>query len=208
MAFYDPLTNLPNRRLLFDRLHQAMTDSTRSKLHGTLLFIDLDNFKILNDRHGHGFGDMFLQCVADRLVANVREGDTVARLGGDEFVVMLKNLSENIETAASQTAIACKKLMTALNQPYGINGHEYLCTTSIGAAMFADCKLTEDDLLKQADIAMYQAKNAGRNRLCFFDESIQTLLIRQVILETETQIPLGQTPDNAWFGYVDNTKAE
>jgi diguanylate cyclase (GGDEF)-like protein/PAS domain S-box-containing protein len=185
LAFYDPLTNLPNRRLLRDRLHQAIASSMRSKRQGALLFIDLDNFKTLNDTRGHDVGDMLLQQVADRLQQCVREGDTVARLGGDEFVVMLNELSEASEEATLQTEIAGKKILDSLNQVYHLAGYDYFCTPSIGATLFGEYAVTEDHLLKRVDVAMYQAKRTGRNTLCFFDKAMQSELTASAALEDD-----------------------
>ncbi|PKO42933.1 MAG: GGDEF domain-containing protein, partial [Betaproteobacteria bacterium HGW-Betaproteobacteria-22] len=161
LAFFDPLTGLPNRRLLLDRLSQALTFSTRSGREGALLFIDLDHFKTLNDTMGHAVGDLLLRQIAARLSASVREGDTVARLGGDEFVVMLEDLSEHAVEAAAQTEAIGEKILQALALPYQLDAHEHHSTASIGATLFNDHASGIDELLKQADIAMYQAKKAG-----------------------------------------------
>ncbi|MFZ5595122.1 MAG: diguanylate cyclase domain-containing protein [Pseudomonadota bacterium] len=169
LAFYDHLTSLPNRRLLLDRLQQALASSGRSGKGGALLFIDLDNFKSLNDTLGHDKGDLLLQQVAQRLVSCVREGDTVARLGGDEFVVMLEGLSEHAFEAAEQTEEIGQKILLALNRPYQLANHEYHSTPSIGATTFKGHQQSLDELMKQADIAMYQAKKSGRNALRFFN---------------------------------------
>ncbi len=187
LAFYDPLTKLPNRRLLLDRLQQALASSARSGKEGALLFIDLDNFKMLNDTLGHDVGDMLLQQVAERLVDCVREGDTVARLGGDEFVVMLEDLSTETLEAAAQTEGVANKILVALNQPYTLGQHAYNNTPSIGTTLFNEHKRKQrtDELLKQADIAMYQAKKSGRNTLRFFDPKMQESLSSRVILEKE-----------------------
>ncbi|MDO9423381.1 MAG: diguanylate cyclase [Methylobacter sp.] len=168
LAFYDPLTRLPNRRLLQDRLKPALAASQRSGRKGALLFIDLDNFKILNDTLGHDMGDLLLQQVAERLSSCVREGDTVARLGGDEFVVMLLDLSEQPLKATKQAEIAGNKIRTILNQPYKLATHDYSSTPSIGATLFSGHERTIGELLKNADMAMYQAKTSGRNALRFF----------------------------------------
>jgi len=185
LAFYDPLTRLPNRRLLIDRLQQASASSARSGREGALLFIDLDNFKILNDTLGHDIGDILLQEVAHRLESCVREGDTVARLGGDEFVVMLEDLSEHALEAADQTEAVGEKILASLNQPYLLATHEYRNTPSIGAILFNGHKQPIDEMMKQADIAMYQAKQAGRNTLRFFDPQMQEAINIRVALERE-----------------------
>ena len=185
LAFYDPLTQLPNRRLLLDRLHQALATSRRIARHGALLFIDLDNFKILNDTLGHDQGDLLLQQVAERLSSCVREGDTVARLGGDEFVVMLENLSEGIDEAAAQVEVVGGKIVAALNAAYLLGGHEHHGTASIGATLFGARQETMEELLKQADLAMYQAKASGRNVLRFFDPRMQAAVNARVGLEKD-----------------------
>ncbi len=185
LAFNDPLTQLPNRRLLQDRLHQALVSIERNGRSGALLFLDLDNFKVINDTLGHVVGDMLLQHVADRLTTCVREGDTVARIGGDEFVVMLEDLSqENLEAAAQAEAIGVKILAT-LNQPYHLGIHEYHNTPSIGITLFNDHKQDVEELFKQADIAMYQAKKAGRNTLRFFDPQMQESISVRAALEKD-----------------------
>ena len=156
LAFYDPLTQLPNRRLLLDRLQQALATSVRSRLHGALLFIDLDNFKIVNDTLGHDQGDLLLQEVASRLIACVRECDTVARLGGDEFVVMLTGMDGDPEAATAQAKKIGRKILTMLNQVYSLVGHEHYCSASIGITLFFGQSCPTDELLKQADIALYR----------------------------------------------------
>jgi diguanylate cyclase (GGDEF)-like protein/PAS domain S-box-containing protein len=185
LAFYDPLTTLPNRRLLLDRLGHAMNTSVRSNKYGALLFLDLDHFKTINDTLGHDAGDLLLQQVATRLKACLREGDTVARLGGDEFVVLAEGLSEQGIEAATQTRDVAKKIIFALNRPYQLGEHKHHSTPSIGAAVFLGHGLTTDELLKQADIAMYQAKNEGRNTLRFFDPAIQEAIYNHADIENE-----------------------
>jgi|GEM_PF-2904819 diguanylate cyclase (GGDEF)-like protein/PAS domain S-box-containing protein len=172
-AYHDPLTQLPNRRLLADRFNQALAAARRSRRHGALLFIDMDNFKHLNDTLGHEMGDLLLTQVAQRLCACVRGEDTVARLGGDEFVVMLHELTEHPRHSAMQTALIGEKILTALNRPYQLHEHNYHSTPSIGATIFLDADDNLDEIIKRADTAMYQVKNSGRNALRFFagDES-------------------------------------
>jgi diguanylate cyclase (GGDEF)-like protein/PAS domain S-box-containing protein len=174
MAFYDMLTRLPNRRLLNDRLQQAMAASTRSGRHGALMFLDLDNFKPLNDRHGHDMGDLLLAEVARRISACVRRTDTVARLGGDEFVVVLSELEGDRSSARQQALLVAEKVRAALAEPYLLQMRlpsgetrevEHLCTSSIGLLLFFNHEAGADELLKQADTAMYRAKEAGRNRV-------------------------------------------
>ena len=185
LAFYDPLTRLPNRRLLLDRLTQALASSARSGRSGALLIIDLDNFKNLNDTLGHDVGDLLLQQVAKRLQSCVREGDTVARLGGDEFVVMLEDLSEQSLDAAGQTEVVGNKILSTLNQAYRLGSHEHRNSPSIGVTLFQDNSVTIDVLMKQADIAMYQSKKSGRNTLRFFDPEMQKTINVRADLENE-----------------------
>ncbi len=185
LAFFDPLTRLPNRTLLMDRLRQAMTASSRNGSYGALLFIDLDNFKTLNDTLGHDMGDLLLQQVAQRLADSVREGDTVARLGGDEFVVALGSLSANMEEAANQTEAVGEKILAALDRTYRLNGIEHRSTASIGATLFRSHQASIDDLMKQADLAMYKSKARGRNVLHFFDPDMQTAVMERAALEKD-----------------------
>jgi diguanylate cyclase (GGDEF)-like protein/PAS domain S-box-containing protein len=183
LAFYDPLTGLPNRRLLVDRLEQSLLSSVRSGLEGVILFLDLDYFKTLNDTLGHDMGDLLLQQVAQRLTACVREGDTVARLGGDEFVIVLTALSEQKIEAAVQAEIIANEILISLNQIYQLNTHIYHCSSSIGVTMINNSEAGIEELLQQADIAMYQAKKAGRNRVCFFDPKMQATINANADLE-------------------------
>jgi diguanylate cyclase (GGDEF)-like protein/PAS domain S-box-containing protein len=185
LAYYDPLTQLPNRRLLMHRLQQAVTNISQSRRRGALLFIDLDNFKILNDTIGHDVGDRLLCSVAQRLTSSVRDGDVIARFGGDEFVVMLENLSHCHEEAAAQAGKVGEKIHAVLNRPYTIGTRVLHSTPSIGVAFFGDNASSVEELIKQADIAMYQAKAAGRNALRFFDPDMQTALAARVSLEAE-----------------------
>ena len=168
LAFNDDLTQLPNRRLLLDRMQRATAASGRSRRRGAVMLIDLDNFKAINDGLGHDQGDLLLQQAAQRLGRCVREGDTVARLGGDEFVVMLEDLSEDLEQATRQAEAAGEKILATLNQPYELRGGRHRCTPSIGVTLFADQRQSIDELLRQADLAMYRSKAAGRNSLHFF----------------------------------------
>ena len=176
LAFYDPLTELPNRRLLLERLRQAFAASARNGQHGAILFIDLDHFKTLNDTKGHDVGDQLLTEVAVRLLACVRGDDSVARLGGDEFVVMLEDLSKQQDTAAKRAEAVAEKIRTAVAQPYAIGGHEYHSTASIGVSLFFDHMESAEEVLKRADTALYRAKAGGRNTVRFFDPSMQAAL--------------------------------
>lgn len=185
LAFYDPLTELPNRRLLMDRLRQALAGSARNGQYGALLFLDLDHFKVLNDTLGHDVGDLLLRTVAQRLRSSLRETDTVARLGGDEFVVLLNGLSDLIDEAAETTRSTGEKILRALIQPVQLVAHEYHCSTSIGAVLFVGQQVPLDDLLKQADLAMYDAKAAGRGTLRFFDPQMQAAMAERAALEKD-----------------------
>jgi diguanylate cyclase (GGDEF)-like protein/PAS domain S-box-containing protein len=185
LAFYDQLTGLSNRRLLIDRLRHALAANSRSGREGALLFLDLDNFKSLNDTLGHDFGDLLLQQVARRLLGCVRDGDTVARFGGDEFVILLEDLSAEAVDAAAQAEAVCNKVFFALNRPYDLGGREYRNSPSIGVTLFREHQEAVEDLLKQADIAMYQAKKAGRNTFRFFDPQMQGAVTSRAALEGE-----------------------
>ena len=178
LAFYDTLTNLPNRRLLNDRLTQSMAASKRSTRYGALLFLDLDNFKPLNDRYGHVVGDLLLIEAATRLKSSIRQIDTVGRFGGDEFIVILSDLDADKAAATSQARLVAEKILTSLSAPYFLavsrdvppeSTIEHHCTTSIGVVMFVNHEYNENDILKWADKAMYQAKESGRNRICFYN---------------------------------------
>lgn len=190
LAFYDPLTNLPNRRLLYDHLQQSLAISGRNLNHGAVLFIDIDNFKILNDTKGHNIGDLLLIEVAKRLQACLREVDTVARLSGDEFVVILNELSEVSLQAASQTEAIGNKILAAINQPYALKEYEYHCTASMGICLFKNHENTVDELLKYTDMSMYQAKRAGRNSVRFFDPAMQATLEIRALLEWDLRCAL------------------
>lgn len=185
LAFYDALTGLPNRRLLLDRLKQSLSSSSRHHRNGALLFIDLDNFKNLNDTQGHDQGDLQLQQVAKRLNACVRDGDTVARLGGDEFVVMLQDLSVSLTGAATQAEVVGAKILEALRMPYKLSQITHYSSASMGVTLFNEYHKSVDELLKRADLALYKAKGAGRNTLRFFDPEMQTALVARSALETE-----------------------
>jgi diguanylate cyclase (GGDEF)-like protein len=189
----DPLTELANRRLLFDRLGHSLAGRARRKGYSALMLIDLDNFKSLNDTLGHDVGDLLLIEVARRLVSCVREGDTVARFGGDEFVVILEDL-EGTDTAAVQAESIALKIQNRLNQEYKLelgklggpsSMRNYYCTSSIGIVLFSDGPQCSEDLIKSADLAMYRAKSAGRNTLRFFDPQMQATVIARAALESD-----------------------
>ncbi len=177
LAFYDPLTGLPNRRLLLDRVQQALLNSSRNGLHGALMFLDLDNFKLVNDSLGHDVGDLLLQQVAERLQACVREGDSVARLSGDEFVLLLEGLSSEPHDAAAQAQASAKKILASLSQPCLLGEHRANCGASLGIVVFLGTEQSLTELLKKADIAMYQAKDAGRGTLRFYDADMQAAVL-------------------------------
>jgi diguanylate cyclase (GGDEF)-like protein/PAS domain S-box-containing protein len=185
LAFFDPLTRLPNRRLLLDRLQHALASSSRNRHHGALLVLDLDNFKNLNDSQGHDQGDMLLQHVAARLLECVHEGDTVARLGGDEFVLMLEDLSENPTDAAAEAEAVGEAIVEALNQDIELGTGRFHCTPSIGVTLYCGHETGVDELLQQADLAMYQAKAAGRNTLRFFQPDMQAAVTVRSTLEAD-----------------------
>lgn len=177
LAFYDPLTKLPNRRLLNDRLSQALAASKRSGRFGALIFLDLDNFKVVNDTHGHGVGDALLCQVADQLKKCVRETDTVSRFGGDEFVMLLSDLFADQDSSLKRASVIAEKIRATLTQAYSLkisqDGQaehliDYHCSASLGVVMFSGQQATCSDLLKWADTAMYQAKNAGRDAIRFY----------------------------------------
>ena len=192
LAFFDPLTQLPNRRLLMDRLQHALASSARSGRLGALMFMDLDYFKTINDTLGHDVGDLLLLQVANRLRGCVREADTVARLGGDEFVVMLEELEMPAPNAAAQTELIGEKILTALNRPYLLDQHSLVSTPSIGVTLFNGHAHSLDDLLKQADIAMYQAKTSGRNAIRFYDPLMQAAIAARTSLEKDLRAALEQ----------------
>ncbi len=180
MAFHDALTKLPNRRLLSDRLSQAMAASKRSGCYGVMMFLDLDNFKLVNDAHGHAVGDLLLIEAADRLKSCVREMDTVARFGGDEFVVMIGDLDTDKAESRSQAEIVARKIRAALAMPYVLKIQhegkaettvEHQCTVSIGVALFSKHEASQDNILKWADTAMYRAKEAGCNLIRVYNSA-------------------------------------
>jgi diguanylate cyclase (GGDEF)-like protein/PAS domain S-box-containing protein len=181
LAFYDTLTNLPNRRLLSDRLNQTMHASKRSGYHAAVMFLDLDNFKPLNDKHGHVIGDLLLVEAANRLTSCVREIDTVARFGGDEFVVMISELCSDQDESTSQALAIAEKIRNTLSAPYLLQYRregqpdicvQHYCTVSIGVAVFIDHQGSQEDILKWADEAMYQAKETGRNTIRFYERKV------------------------------------
>lgn len=178
LAFYDTLTNLANRRLLYDRLSQAIAANKRSGRHGAMIFLDLDNFKLLNDTHGHGVGDLLLIEAANRLKSCVRNMDTLARFGGDEFVVMIAELDPDRSASVARIGTIAEKVRSVLASPYALRIQQdgeapaiiqHQCTASIGVALFGKDEISRESILKWADTAMYRAKEAGRNLIRFHE---------------------------------------
>ncbi len=188
LAFFDPLTGLPNRTLLLDRLRQLMTTSTRDDSYAALLFINLDNFKTINDTLGHDMGDLLLKQAAQRLTMCVPEGDTVARLGGDEFVLALGGLGLNESEAAMGAEIVARKALAALNQAYLLGDGSHRCTASVGATLFKGDLSSIEDLMKQANLAMYKSKAAGRNAFSFFDPDMEAAVMNRAALEKDLRV--------------------
>ncbi|HEY8095120.1 MAG TPA: diguanylate cyclase, partial [Methylobacter sp.] len=199
LAFYDSLTSLPNRVLLRDRLQHTYAASARYPNHYALLFVDIDNFKILNDTKGHNFGDLLLVEVASRLQASIREIDTVARLGGDEFVVLLEKLSTNAQEAAAMSEVVGEKILYSLSQPFWLDGYEHHSSASIGISLFRKQEVSVDELLKRSDTAMYQAKAAGRNTLRFYDPAMQELLEIRTLLERDLRRALAENQFQLYY---------
>ena len=192
LAFFDPLTRLPNRQLLLDRLQHALAVNIRHQRHGALMLIDLDHFKTLNDTLGHRQGDLLLQQIAQRLQACVRDGDTVARAGGDEFIVILEDLSENTLQAASQASAVAEKILLEVGRRYDFGSWTHRCTSSIGISLFGEASEEVDAILIRADLAMYKAKDAGRNTLRIFDPAMQFEITERVLLEEDLRTALVQ----------------
>lgn len=185
LAFFDPLTHLPNRRMLQDRLKLLTAQSARTDQHGALLFIDIDHFKLLNDTRGHHIGDQLLVQVAERISNIIRATDLAARLGGDEFVVAFDNLGDNAEMAAQEAKKRAEELHDLINLPYPLQQSVFHCTISIGVNLFKGQTCSIDDLLRHADVAMYQAKDSGRNAIRFFDRNMQSHLEKRAIIEAD-----------------------
>lgn len=190
LAFYDTLTGLANRRLLLDRLKYQILSCKRTNKYGAVFFIDLDNFKNLNDTRGHDIGDLLLKQVAKSLQKIVRDTDTVSRFGGDEFVIILAELSEDIVMAYSIAERVAEKILQMFNVPFNLRGNRYQITPSIGISMFKDKHLDPEQVLKDADLAMYEAKSAGKNTLRFFNQEMQDTFTRRAMLENELRSAL------------------
>ena len=192
LAYYDPLTRLPNRRLLMDRLQQALATSARHHRSGALLMLDLDNFKTVNETRGHDRGDALLLQVAHRLRSCVHEDDTVARQGGDEFVVVLEDLGDSPEEAAARAEDVGQRILGVLREPYKIDGDAHHSSLSMGVTIYSGTRETVDELLKRADLALYQAKNAGRDTLRFYDPQMQAVVSARATLELDMRVGLAQ----------------
>lgn len=198
MAYHDALTQLPNRRLLQDRLNHALTTAKRNGLHGAVLFIDLDHFKRINDASGHEAGDWVLIEAGTRLRGAVREGDSVARLGGDEFAVLLEELDADRIEAAAKAQLLGEEILNVLSKPYPFKASTFQCTASIGIDLYSSGE-TAIDLLQHADLAMYQSKKAGRNTLRFFDQTMQAALMSHMAMETELRRAIDQHQFQLYF---------
>ncbi|MGA9666255.1 MAG: EAL domain-containing protein [Gallionella sp.] len=192
LAFYDGLTKLPNRHLFFDRFNAALTSASRLNSIGAILLIDLDRFKILNDTVGHDCGDLLLIEVASRLNASVREMDTVARLGADEFIVLVENVSDNQDDASRKIGLVAEKIRESLASPYYCNGHQILSSPSIGVSLYDGNDKSVDLLVQHAEMAMYQAKGAGRNSIRFFDPVMQNKVVSHSALENDLRHAIAQ----------------
>jgi diguanylate cyclase (GGDEF)-like protein/PAS domain S-box-containing protein len=207
LAFFDPLTGLPNRRLLQDRIQHTLATSERNKRYGAILFIDLDKFKELNDTKGHDIGDLLLIECASRLQSCLRAGDTVSRLGGDEFVIVLNDLSPDKEYAAVQAEIIAEKMREAINQPFVLKNYEYQGSPSIGISLFLGNEFSGDELLKRADTAMYQAKRSGRNTCRFFDPTNHAAMEVRIVLENDLRVALSKNQFKLYYQMQVNHKS-
>jgi len=192
LAFYDPLTSLPNRRLFLERLEQELNIARREGQHGALLFLDLDHFKNLNDSLGHPVGDALLVEVSRRLQGGKGKGEVIARIGGDEFVILLPNSTGTIEQLSANAERRAQEINRRMNEPFYIHGHEYHITVSIGIALFPERNMDSTDILKRADTAMYRAKQAGRNAACFFEKAMQIDADRRLVIEKDLRHAIRQ----------------
>jgi diguanylate cyclase (GGDEF)-like protein/PAS domain S-box-containing protein len=207
LAFFDPLTNLPNRRLFLDRLQQDLTLATRHKTYGALLFLDLDHFKTINDALGHSIGDTLLQQVAKRLSYQSRVEDTVARLGGDEFVILLPELDQSSNLSAKHAYKVAQKIRETLSSPFNLNGYEYTISPSIGITLFPESGQTVDIVLKQADSAMYKSKIDGRNTISFYVPSMQIAANARLMLEKNLRRAISQNEFELYYQIQVNDQA-
>ena len=196
LAFLDPLTGLPNRRLFYDRLRRTLLGNIRSEQHGALLYIDLDHFKLVNDRQGHATGDLVLQSVAKQLSLCIRAGDTISRIGGDEYIILLDGLGKDLTTASFITEAIARRMLSSFSSAQEQLDHGWSGTFSIGISLFSgDQSRTLEEIVKDADLAMYQAKTMGRNRLQFFDDEMQ-----RVNTEKNSRLEiLRQALEHNWF---------
>ncbi len=190
LAFYDPLTQLANRRLLKDHLMQIMATSQHDNFYFAMIFIDLDNFKTLNDTLGHHYGDLLLQLLAKRLTACVREGDTISRPGGDEFILLLPNISTQHQMAIYQSQDIAQKILSEIAKPYDLNGTQYTISASLGITICNGHQRTAEELMRHSDLAMYQSKNSGKNTITFFDPEMQAAVEQRSALEKDLRIAI------------------
>lgn len=188
LAYFDPLTELPNRRMLLDRLAQALGAASHAGRFGALIFMDLDNFKQINDAQGHSVGDQLLVQVAHRLMQAMRPTDTVAHIGGDEFVMLVSDISDEVDEAGMLALRLADGLRESLEAPFNLGGHAFASTASIGLTLFPKQGEGVEDLLREADTAMYRAKDLGRNRICFFESAMQTDVQRRLTLEQDLKV--------------------
>lgn len=207
LAFFDPLTQLPNRRMLMDHLHQVLSIGTSNTGHGALLLIDINNFKDINDTRGHIIGDILLLKMANRIKSCVSNNEFIARTGGDEFAIVLGNLDNEAAEAKAQISLVARKILDAINQPCQLQEHEYHITTSIGIALYREHEISGDELFMRADSALHQAKQFGRNMLCFFDPAMQSELEERMMLESALRVALQQQQFSLHYqAQIDHTR--
>ena len=199
LAFYDPLTQLPNRRYMIECLKQAVSTAQHKHKNGAVMFLDLDHFKRLNDTLGHNIGDLLLKEVAGNIKKSLRDTDTVARIGGDEFVIILQNLSDNKINALAEVTAIGKKILNNFRKGNKLGGYKHTCTGSIGVTFFSEYGANEDELLKQADIAMYEAKKSGRNNIRFFDPEMQKNISDSVRLDHDLRLAIKQKEFDLYY---------
>lgn len=205
LAYYDPLTSLPNRRLLLDRLNQSIAMSDRNAYYNALLFIDIDNFKTVNDSHGHEYGDYMLQQAARRIQNTIRKGDTLARIGGDEFIIILSGMGLTEAEATTKSESVTNKILHELSLPYCINNTQFNSSASIGIILFNDSSVSASELMKQADISMYQAKQSGKNTVCFYNPQMHKDITTRLKLEKELRIAINERQFELYYQpQVDN----
>jgi diguanylate cyclase (GGDEF)-like protein len=198
-TFLDPITRLPNRQLLIDRLQLAISNSARNGQEGAVLYLDLDHFKLMNDTYGHHFGNLLLQQVAERLVTNVRVSDTVAHVGSDEFVIVFQSLGKHNLKAATHARKIARKLQDVLSKPYRLESIPYICTASVGIMLFNPPVIKAEDLIQQSALAMYQAKKSGRNGYQFYDPEMQKAIQARATLEDELRVALEKQQFQLYF---------